>query len=60
MSKTDELILRKEIVRTIAVLFEKDLITLTGGNVGARLHSPDHFRMTPRGLFKLKRPATPS
>lgn len=30
MSKTDELILRKEIIRTIAVLFEKDLVTPTG------------------------------
>lgn len=52
MSGRAELVLRKEIVRTMTLLYHKELITPTGGNVSARLAGCDHFWITPSGLFK--------
>lgn len=52
MSKRGELILRKEIVKIIALLYQKGLITPTGGNVSARPLASGHFWITPSGLFK--------
>jgi len=52
LSKRDELILRKEIVKTIALLYQKGLVTPTGGNVSARLPASGRFWITPSGLFK--------
>jgi L-fuculose-phosphate aldolase len=52
MSKKDELILRNDVVRTMALLFEKGLITPMGGNISTRLPASGHFWITPSGLFK--------
>jgi L-fuculose-phosphate aldolase len=52
LSKRDEWILRKEIVKTMAFLYQKGLVTPTGGNVSARLPSSARFWITPSGLFK--------
>jgi hypothetical protein len=52
LSKGDELLLRKEIVKTIALLYQKGLVTPTGGNVSARLPGSGRFWITPSGLFK--------
>lgn len=52
MSKRDELILKDEIVKTMAVLYDKNLVTPTGGNVSARLRASEHFWITPSGRFK--------
>lgn len=52
MSKRDELILKEEIVKTMALLYRKDLVTPTGGNVSGRLQGSEHFWITPSGLFK--------
>jgi L-ribulose-5-phosphate 4-epimerase len=52
LSKRDELILKKEIVKTIALLYQKGLITPTGGNVSARLPASSRFWITPSGVFK--------
>ena len=52
MSRRAELTLKQEIVKTIALLFQRKLITPTGGNVSARLQGSDHFWITPTGAFK--------
>jgi L-fuculose-phosphate aldolase len=52
MSRRAELALKQEIVKTIALLFQRELITPTGGNVSARLHGSNHFWITPSGVFK--------
>jgi ribulose-5-phosphate 4-epimerase/fuculose-1-phosphate aldolase len=52
MSTRNELILRKGIVKTMALLYDKNLVTPTGGNVSAKLRGSDHFWITPTGRFK--------
>jgi L-fuculose-phosphate aldolase len=52
MSKRNELNLKKEIVKTMELLYDKNLVTPTGGNVSARLRGSDHFWITPSGQFK--------
>jgi L-fuculose-phosphate aldolase len=52
MSKGNELILKEEIVKTMGRLYDKNLVTPTGGNVSARLHGSHHFWVTPSGQFK--------
>jgi L-fuculose-phosphate aldolase len=47
-----ELALKHEIVRAMSLLYQKGLITPMGGNASGRLHSSDHFWITPSGLFK--------
>jgi L-fuculose-phosphate aldolase len=52
MSRRAELTLKQEIVKTMALLFQRERITPTGGNISARPHGSDHFWITPSGVFK--------
>lgn len=52
MSKKDESILRKEIVKAMVLMYHKNFVTPMGGNVSARLQGSDDFWITPSGLFK--------
>jgi L-fuculose-phosphate aldolase len=52
LSKRDELTLQKEIVKTMALLYQKGLVTPTGGNVSGRLPGSRRFWITPSGFFK--------
>lgn len=44
--------LRREIVRIMALLYTKSLVTPTGGNVSARQKGSTQFWITPTGQFK--------
>ena len=48
----EEIRLKKEIVSTMRLLYEKSLITPTGGNVSARLSGSASFWITPTSRFK--------
>lgn len=52
MRKGIQLSVEKEIVNTMRLLYEKNLITPTGGNVSARLRGSSSFWITPSSLFK--------
>jgi len=52
LSKSQELELRKEIVKTMALLYSKSLVTPTGGNVSAKISNSAQFWITPTGEFK--------
>jgi L-fuculose-phosphate aldolase len=52
MTKRNQLSPQKEIVKTMRLLYEKNLITPTGGNVSARVRGSDSFWITPTGHFK--------
>ena len=52
MPKKDELALKHEIVRAMALLYQKGLITPMGGNASGRLHDSDHYWITPSRLLK--------
>jgi len=52
MAKRNQLSPQKEIVKTMRLLYEKNLITPTGGNVSARVRGSDSFWITPTGHFK--------
>jgi L-fuculose-phosphate aldolase len=48
----EEIRLKKEIASTMRLLYEKSLITPTGGNVSARLSGSSSFWITPTSQFK--------
>jgi L-ribulose-5-phosphate 4-epimerase len=52
MPKSVRLNLAKEIVNTMRLLYEKNLITPTGGNVSARVRGSPSFWITPSNQFK--------
>ena len=52
MPNQKERILKGEIARTMALLYQKGLVTTTGGNASARISGSNHFLITPSGLFK--------
>lgn len=52
MPKRIQLTLEKEIVKTMRLLYDKSLITPTGGNVSARLSGSPSFWITPSSSFK--------
>jgi L-ribulose-5-phosphate 4-epimerase len=52
LSKRDALTLRKDIVKTMALLYQRGLVTPTGGNVSGRVPGSRRFWITPSGLFK--------
>jgi L-fuculose-phosphate aldolase len=52
MPKGIKLDVEKEIVKTMRLLYEKSLITPTGGNVSARLSGSASFWITPSSRFK--------
>lgn len=52
MSRKNELVLRNEIAKTMALLYQRGMITPTGGNISARPPGADYFWITPSGLFK--------
>lgn len=52
LSKSQELELRNEIVKIMTLLYNKSLVTPTGGNVSARLPDSAQFWITPTGQFK--------
>lgn len=52
MPKGIQLNVEKEIVKTMRLLYEKSLVTPTGGNVSARLRGSASFWITPSSRFK--------
>jgi len=52
MPNKNELALKEEIAKMMALLYQKNLVTPTGGNVSARLRGSNHFWITPSGRFK--------
>lgn len=53
MSTTNRLVLKKEIVKTMALLYPMGLATPRGGNVSARVKGSGNFWITPTGVFKV-------
>jgi L-fuculose-phosphate aldolase len=52
LSKRDELTLKNEIAKTMSILYQKGLVTPTGGNISGRLPGSGRFLITPSGFFK--------
>jgi L-fuculose-phosphate aldolase len=50
----EELALKHEIVRAMSLLYQKSLITPTGGNASGRPQGSNHFWITPSGLLKCR------
>jgi len=52
MPKRSQHVPKEEIVKTMALLYAKSLVTPTGGNVSARASNSNDFWITPSGRFK--------